>query len=75
VSNYNARKIVMRFNEIVAKAAEERGRKIESEVTQRLTAHFTRYLAEKEAALEQKLQKQLKKSQSNVDSIWNFFTR
>jgi len=32
-------------------------------------------LAKKEATLEQKLKKQLKKSQSKVDHIWNFITR
>ena len=45
-------------------------------------AQFTRQLAKKEAALEQKLaaerkrrQKELKKSQLKVDRIWNFITR
>jgi len=74
MNNYDAREIAIWFNESVTKAAEEEcqvelRQQIEAEVTQRLTRQFTRQLAEKEAAVEQKLaaerkirQKELKTS-------------
>jgi len=72
--------MAIRLNESIAKAAEdarqeELRRKIEAEVTQKPIDQFTIHFAEKEAALEKKFKKQLKKSQSKVDRIWNFFTR
>jgi len=80
VNNYGAHKMAIRLNKSIAKAAEdapqeELGRKIEAEVTQKLTNQFTKHLAKKETALEKMFKKQLKKSQLNVDRIWNFFTR
>jgi len=68
VNNYDAREMAKRLNESVAKAAkdarqEELRRKIEAEVTQKLSDQFTRHLAESQAALEKKLKKQMKKSQ------------
>ena len=72
--------MAIRLNESVAKAAEdarqeELRRKIETEVTHKLADQFTRHLAESQAALEKKFQKQIKKSQSKVEHICNFFTR
>jgi len=60
MNNYDTREMPIQFNEDVAKAAkegrqEELCKKIEKEVTQRLTTQFTKQLAEKEVALEQKL--------------------
>jgi len=49
--------------------------KIEAEVRQKLSDKFTRHLAEIKASLEKKFQEQIKKSQSKVDRIWDFFTR
>jgi len=51
--------MAIRLNESVSKASEhirpeELNRKIEAEVTQKLTDQFTTHLAEKEAALEKK---------------------
>jgi len=72
--------MAIRLNESVAKAAEdahqeELRRKIEAEVTQKLSDQFTRHLAESQVALEKKFQKQIKKSQLKIDRIWNFFIR
>ena len=45
------------------------------EVTKKLSDQFTRHLAETQAALEKKFSKHIKKNQSKVDRIWDFFTR
>jgi len=68
------------LKESVAKAAEEARqeelrRKIEDEVTQKLSDKFTKHLADAKTSLEKKLKKQIKKSQTKVDRIWDFFTR
>ena len=72
--------MAQRLNESVAQAAEEARqeelrRKIEAEVTQKLSDKFTRHLAETKASLEKKFQNQIKKSRSKLDRIWDFFTR
>jgi len=70
--------MAIRFNESVAKTAEE-ARKEEFAKNwgrSHTEAHgpIHKQLAEQEAALKQKLQKQLKKSQSKVDRTWNCIT-
>jgi len=66
VNNYDALEMAIRLNESVAKVAEdarqeELRRKIEAEVTHMLAGQFTRHLAETQAALEKKIQKQIKR--------------
>ena len=79
VNNYDARKMAIRLNESITKVAEDARQeelrcKIEAEVTHKLVDQFTWHLAESQAALKKKFQKQIKKSQLKVDRIWNFVT-
>jgi len=80
VNNYDACEMAQGLNGSVTKAAEEARQeelrcKIEDEVTQKLSDKFTKHLADAKASLEKTMKKQIKKSQTKLDRILDFFKR
>ena len=77
VNNYDPREMAQRLNESFAKAAEdarqeELARKIEADLTQKLTDKFTKHLADARASLEKTMKKQLR---SKYHRMVDFFKR
>ena len=70
--------MAQRLNETFAKAAEDARQeelrpKIEDEVTKKLSDKFTKHLADAKPSLEKTMKKQIRKSESKVYRIMDFF--
>ena len=84
VNHYNAREMAKRLSESVCKGAEDAHeedirKKIEEDVVARLTTHFNKQWAKKEAILKHELatekaswKRDMKKNQFKLDKIQNF---